>query len=57
VVLLAVVIMVAVVGNEFVVCNVDCECAESDAEAREGALEAVAAAEGAGVPPGFTMSC
>jgi hypothetical protein len=35
VVLLAVVIVVAVVGNEFVVCDVDCECSEGDAEARE----------------------
>jgi hypothetical protein len=35
VVLLAVVIVVAVVGNEFVVCNVDCKCAECDAEAGE----------------------
>jgi hypothetical protein len=55
VVLLAVVIVVAVVGNEFVVCNVDCKCAECDAEAGEWALEAVAAAEGAGVSPGLTV--
>jgi len=27
--------VVAVVGNEFVVCDVDCECSEGDAEARE----------------------
>lgn len=53
-VLLAVVIVVAVVGNEFVVCDVDCECSECDAEAGEGALEAVATAEGTGVPPGLT---
>ena len=56
-VLLAVVIVVAVVGNEFVVCDVDCECSEGDAEAREGALEAVAATEGAGVSPGLTVLC
>ena len=55
VVLLAVVVVVAVVGNEFVVCDVDCEYSEGDAEAREGALEAVAAAEGTGVPPGLTV--
>jgi hypothetical protein len=35
VVLLAVVIVVAVVGNEFVVCDVDCERSEGDSEARE----------------------
>jgi len=57
VVLLAVVIVVAVVGNEFVVCDVDCECSEGDAEARERALEAVAAAERSGVSPGLTMWC
>lgn len=55
-VLLAVVVVVAVVGNEFVVCDVDCECAECDAEAGERALEAVAAAEGTAVSPGLTVS-
>lgn len=35
VVSLAVVVVVAVVGDEFVVCNVDCECAQGNAESRE----------------------
>ena len=55
-VLLAVVVVVAVVGDEFIVCDVDCECSECDAEAGEGALEAVAGAEGTGVSPGLAVS-
>jgi hypothetical protein len=56
VVLLAVVVVVAVVGDEFIVCDVDCECSECDAEAGERALEAVAGAEGTGVSPGLAVS-
>ena len=55
-VLLAVVIVVAVVGDEFIVCDVDCECSECDAEAGERALEAVAGAEGTRVSPGLAVS-
>jgi hypothetical protein len=56
VVLLAVVVVVAVVSDEFIVCDVDCECSECDAEAGERALEAVAGAEGTGVSPGLAVS-
>jgi hypothetical protein len=56
VVLLAVVVVVAVVGDEFIVCDVDCECSECDAEAGERALEAVAGAEGTRVSPGLAVS-
>lgn len=56
-VLLAVVVVVAVVGDEFIVCDVDCECSECDAEAGERALEAVAGAEGTGVSPGLAVLC
>jgi len=55
VVLLAVVVVVAVVGDEFIVCDVDCECSECDAEAGERALEAVAGAEGTRVSPGLAV--
>jgi hypothetical protein len=48
--------VVAVVGDEFIVCDVDCECSECDAEAGERALEAVAGAEGTRVSPGLAVS-
>lgn len=55
--LAVVVVVVAVVGDKLVVCDVDCECSECNAEAGERALEAAAAAEGAGVPPGLAVWC
>lgn len=57
VVALAVVVVVAVVGDKFIVCDVDRESSQCDAEARERALEAVAAAERSSVSPGLAVDC
>ena len=51
--------MVAVLlGEEELLSDaVSCKRNRRNAEAREGALEAVAATEGAGVSPGLTVLC
>ena len=54
---LVVVAVMSVVGNKFIVCDVDCESSQCDTEAGERALEAVGTAEGAGVSPGLAALC
>lgn len=54
---LVVVAVMSVVGNKFIVCDVDCESSQCDTEAGERALEAVGTAEGAGVSPSLAALC
>lgn len=49
-----VVVLVRVVGDQLVVCDVDCESAGANEEARKGASEAVRAGEGTGISPSLT---
>lgn len=50
-----VVMLVRVVGDQLVVCDIDCESAGADEEAGEGASEAVRAGEGTGISPGLSV--
>jgi len=51
-----VVVFVPVVRDQLIVCDVDCESAGADEEARERASEAVRAGEGTGISPGLSVA-